>query len=710
MRVRITFLRGVLLLYVKLAVAQTCQFCPHHDVESSAAENSLVRRDQPLNLLGDGETCGDLYDRSASLQSDDLECGLVQSISTLCGCPLRDEACSLCVDGNAVPEQSLETQVPLPSDFETAALLLGENIIAPTASCQVVQAYAQSKKEGRKGCLDLQQNFGAACDCPLAPNTDDSTSNESNSTIINEGTGEENCGFCRKGANTMVPEKDLSAQLLPVMTLEEIASWEKYSNGTGTTNLTCGSLEAWHHSLQNDDIVCRPDWGKAVKGLCQCPAREDMCRVCADSVMTNPDISLASMLSSLSPIELNLTCRDMKSVSTQYKSNGAYCFLVEHFQFLCGCDGVTERLYLGADTSKQKRWLAWFPRIFATFSLLGSISILRDVLKDSRKRRQIYPQLVMAMSVGDICSSIAWFMSTWPLPAQEYGFDSDVYGASGTAGTCATQGFLLQLGFTGIFYNASLCVYYMVVIVYRMRDSQLQRYKFHVPPVVIGLALALAGLPHYTSILVACHIPPPPIAVNQTLLNVFVLIPIATVMVLCTGSMVFIYYHVWKQDRAANRWRLGERTSSMNDDDPPNQLPGFSFSRIVTILLGKNGSSQQERPRNRLSASVKYQAALYVTAFLLTWPIYFWGVYRYDKLYKNFPFWAVTLCLAPLQGFWNAIVYFRVRIAECLTTLLKDIRHVFTPTETNSKTQDEANRAGNVEQAEKDLPSIAIAS
>ena len=81
----------------------------------------------------------------------------------------------------------------------------------------------------------------------------------------------------------------------------------------------------------------------------------------------------------------------------------------------------------------------------------------------------------------------------------------------------------------------------------------------------------------------------------------------------------------WKQDRAANRRNMSR---------------------------GRN---------NALSSAVFWQFVFYTLSFLLSWPIYFAA-----ENYDNYNFWVALLILFPLQGFWNAAVYFRPRLVEVI--------------------------------------------
>ena len=260
--IRTALILASVLVLGEVVASEPCSFCKYLvENQGEDIEETLIIRDKPLDFVPDlVGSCGELYDLTIDMEASDLQCGLVQSISTLCGCPAREEACSLCGEGLSLSAQGLEAHVPLPKDLAMAAVVLGvEPDDTLTVSCELIQAYAQSRKEGRQKCVDIQLDFALPCQCK--PIMSISTIPEvDNSTISNpEDGGDEgpSCRFCRNNGTTPVPEKDLS-HLIPVMTHEERVLWEEYSNQTGTSNLTCGSLKlSGQHGPKDTTIANR---------------------------------------------------------------------------------------------------------------------------------------------------------------------------------------------------------------------------------------------------------------------------------------------------------------------------------------------------------------------------------------------------------------------------------------------------------------------
>ena len=113
------------------------------------------------------------------------------------------------------------------------------------------------------------------------------------------------------------------------------------------------------------------------------------------------------------------------------------------------------------------------------------------------------------MAVFDIITALAWAFATAPIDQDGGGY---VEGALGTETTCRTQAFFIQFGFTSIFYNVSLALYYLLVVLYNWREFQLKKIRLymHLVPVLLGLGLALGAIPSYHWLEYGCHILPLP--------------------------------------------------------------------------------------------------------------------------------------------------------------------------------------------------------
>mmetsp|Transcript_17359 Transcript_17359/g.28079 ORF Transcript_17359/g.28079 Transcript_17359/m.28079 type:complete len:461 (+) Transcript_17359:435-1817(+) len=424
-------------------------------------------------------------------------------------------------------------------------------------------------------------------------------------------------------------------------------------------------MEAYLYSIDKNDDKCSSFRDLALS-QCGCgigggdsPANAtDVVVITPDSVVASPcdpcqggEVTNAELVIDIATEMLGTgtwTCGMVQAFSAGIDSDSDTCDLLTNFAYICGCnDGV--RSYLGADTIEKLAILTWLPRASGFLSIVGSSLIIYDVSKNSQNRHSLMHQLLVGISVGDIIGALCYCLSTLPITEYhpDYGLYLGIYGAKGNEKTCTAQGFFVQLGYMSVFFNLALSTYYLVVVKYGMRESQIKRYRYRflLPPVVIGLALAFAGIPFYDNIMLMCHVPPPyelgeggfeglQVAKTTTWWPVLLLsiLPLGiSIFVGCT-NMILIYHHVRKQEKRAQRWM-------MND----------------------NGNS------NSMSRPVLLKASLYTASFLLCWVQYFTANFRSDELWDNYAFWVSLVLFNPLMGFCNCLVYYRVKILKSVT-------------------------------------------
>lgn len=124
--------------------------------------------------------------------------------------------------------------------------------------------------------------------------------------------------------------------------------------------------------------------------------------------------------------------------------------------------------------------------------MMGSASIICEVVRDKKKRGKVYHRIMFAMSLMDLNTSFWYFLSTWPIPRGT----EDVAYASGTTQSCTAQGFFLQLGLATPLYNVVLSIYYCFVVRYQWKERQFNVAEklFHALPFTFALATALTGI------------------------------------------------------------------------------------------------------------------------------------------------------------------------------------------------------------------------
>lgn len=170
----------------------------------------------------------------------------------------------------------------------------------------------------------------------------------------------------------------------------------------------------------------------------------------------------------------------------------------------------------GADllSDSQLIAIAVIPMITATLSLIGSTCIVYIIIRRKRgdslppevetsssngvavrrkslqsmqqpkRRMHTYHRLLLAMSVADILNS-AWLM-LGPLPNIR---ETGILFASGNTATCAAAGFFFHLGFSVMYYNISLMLYYVMVIRFGIKQQVISRIEPFMHIISIGKPL-----------------------------------------------------------------------------------------------------------------------------------------------------------------------------------------------------------------------------
>jgi len=655
---------------------EMCTLCPD---KSALAEPMKMK---PFTIPGFEafvKTCGDVEGLAPTVLTLDNElCTVIHSLSSFCGCPSAvelsgHEACGLCGKDDAevvervAPENlGIETDYPdmvdprIPAQCGLVEAMLWSNYVAGSSECVQGKQYA-----AECGCQNVDDPPDVVVVDPPPPEEPEEPEDPP-----------QPCAVCQDGGDIAFPEKDVSSALEQAGMLQQLLDLGLSPNcatvnGLVSTTLIDGTLE------------CR-DSQVFLGGLCGCKSIEGSCDFCPnDETMPYPDTLLY-------PVEAQEgflpTCSDMGLTLTQIKESSELCFGARHFNFLCGCNGG-ERHYMGADTEFKRAFLAWLPRTTGFMSFIGSLLIIYDILKDGKKRVAVYNQLVLAMSLFDLLSSAVWIVSTAAIPEHQDGAPTGIYGAIGNDATCTSQGFFMQLGMIGsTAYNLMLSVYYVFVIVKSYRETQLKglRKWLHIPCILLSLSLAFAGLPLYENIVTLCHIAPPPLASSRKNIAIFVIAPISIFLGGAFFNMGWVYFAVSKQNRAANRWRIGQVAARGNvaspsstgpaEDDTESSDGPVRQSMFGRLSLASYRSSYQAPVPSRGAAGngpmgagggrqldrvVLWQAVFYLAAFILTWPFYYISVL--NPTCEEYYFWVLVYFFSPLQGLFNWIVYMRPR-------------------------------------------------
>ena len=299
--------------------------------------------------------------------------------------------------------------------------------------------------------------------------------------------------------------------------------------------------------------------------------------------------------------------------------------------------------YLLPSREIHQKTFTWLTRCSALLSFLGSSTIIYIILSDRKKKLcRLNNRILLAMSIADIINTFALGVSTAPLPR-------GTYGAAGNVATCSAQGFLIQLGFAGPMYNAMLCISYLLIVKYNMKEHTIKRkYEtcMHAIAILYPLVTAIIGvcLDLYKSNGFFCYVVEKSLecelsgrdcgyTANYQLILGCVLIFTCSVNF---ATMVPLFLHVRNLENNMNK---------------------YDFRRYSLRTLPQEQSQKPSRSRETMK-----QALLYVLSFQLTYAptaiAYTLVLMKHDR-----PGYLTVLIgiSHPLLGFWNLIVYLRPR-------------------------------------------------
>ena len=348
------------------------------------------------------------------------------------------------------------------------------------------------------------------------------------------------------------------------------------------------------------------------------------------------------------------------------------------------------------------------PKIPALLSVMGSTFIVYDAMfrrapAGTKKTVTSYHRLLVSMSVCDILSSAALFLSTWPVPSDT----PFVYQALGTTQTCTAQGFFVQIGNGTVLFNGALSVFYLLTIRDGWKPGRMSRRVepwLHALPLVFTFGTAAAGivLGLYNYARFTCYIVPMPFTCSESWQNVdggipcvrgenataynwaFNVVPKAAVLVLVTVIMWLCHRAVVRLERASDRSTFHRGGGSPvlttneqedfldNDRDRDSRhsagklsLASLRSSAVEYIRRGSSFEQNKDTARSSQisnSKRVARQSFLYVGALYIT--LLPGIINRLTELIsgKRYPALAMIIALLmPLQGFWNALIYLRPR-------------------------------------------------
>mmetsp|Transcript_3983 Transcript_3983/g.6667 ORF Transcript_3983/g.6667 Transcript_3983/m.6667 type:complete len:333 (-) Transcript_3983:505-1503(-) len=199
-------------------------------------------------------------------------------------------------------------------------------------------------------------------------------------------------------------------------------------------------------------------------------------------------------------------------------------------------------------------------------------------------------------------------------------------------------------------------------------------------PIVLGFVLACASIPFIAPSSTGCSIVPPTASLIRILkidgfhpswgpFLALVIVPGYLVLAYTTIALGRVYWYVRTISNQAGRWRSTRRASQFV------QASGTTMASSSIIEVKRKRTRKKKRnTTNRLQKEVFMQCAMYLAALYFVWFILLWMSLSVDKYIggKHYALWNFLFFLDPLQGFLNAIIYFRPRLSRAVFQLWKD--------------------------------------
>jgi hypothetical protein len=369
-------------------------------------------------------------------------------------------------------------------------------------------------------------------------------------------------------------------------------------------------------------------------------------------------------------------------------------------------DNDTDHLY----SATQQKILFVLPIVPGILSAIGSGLLLYVIFSDAkRKLRHVYHRALLGFSILDIFVSIVYAASSLPVPRGTPG----TFGAIGNWTTCQISGLLLQFSMSLGMYWAFICLYYVSLVRYRVREHALIRYEVivHVLAFLVpfGLGITFVNLDMYnpTNIIVGhcflnCY-PANCLRVEHVecergeqyfMWSVVTMVPVAIAFLIVVFSTLLTCQAVRKTQMRQNRWNFSSSSMVLPGDMHSTDQDLEATTTIGTTTNNNNNHSLRERGMHQSLAwtrsmrmlrtnsatatvmmettrQVYIQSILYILSYFAASIPYI--VIQFSTLFldgvkenRRYYFtWTVLFKIfLPSTGIWNFLIYCRPRMVS----------------------------------------------
>ena len=155
-------------------------------------------------------------------------------------------------------------------------------------------------------------------------------------------------------------------------------------------------------------------------------------------------------------------------------------------------DEIDQRL-IPSLSDEQVRLLAYLYVVAGMLSIFGSFVIVHRVLRN-REHANSYDRIMLGLSCSDIIASLSYIFTPFLVPRDT----STRVTAMGNDVSCSVLGWLTQVGFAAIMYNAILSFYMLAIVRFSVTPGDFAaRFEpyLHALTVFYFLATATIGVP-----------------------------------------------------------------------------------------------------------------------------------------------------------------------------------------------------------------------
>lgn len=308
----------------------------------------------------------------------------------------------------------------------------------------------------------------------------------------------------------------------------------------------------------------------------------------------------------------------------------------------------------------QKKWLSLIPIVPGTLSIVGSLAILRSVVKQAKENRGTYERILFGMSILDIFMATSVVLTNFLKPPESewpYSF--------GNHDTCTAIGVLYQISAFGTAgYAGALAMYYYLHIVRQHGKNIVERIEIwqHCAVLLTPSTFAIAGVVwdlYEPTILsgscwLYCHSKQSVETRCGSWLAYLAALPFFVTLLVVPYCMTGLWLHVRRTTQRSNTYRFPSSISAKPDDashlgERPQQLSG----------------------QFRVEMQVRSQAALYIAAYYTS--SVFAATLHICELHvpfevrqriagKLFPLMVIQACTLPSVGIFYSLIFFRGKL------------------------------------------------